>query len=155
MSVKKATSASPKWLNASEMKAWRGYIVASRRLLEALDFDLSNHELSMADYEVLAQLSEAPGRRMAYERVGQSGNDFALAFISSNESDGKGRVGYARILSRPTTWLFRSYDSKGLEGNRCCSSQIMSRVYEIDSSINLSKATKLRSLQYLKKLESL
>ena len=46
------------------MKAWRRYIVSSRRLLEALDLDLSSHELSMADYEILAQLSDAPDRRM-------------------------------------------------------------------------------------------
>lgn len=54
----------PKWLNPVEMKAWRRYIIASRRLLEALDYDLEDHELSMADYEVLAQLSDAPDRRM-------------------------------------------------------------------------------------------
>jgi DNA-binding MarR family transcriptional regulator len=46
------------------MKAWRGYIIASRRLLEALDLDLDAHELSMADYEILAQLSDAPNRSM-------------------------------------------------------------------------------------------
>ena len=46
------------------MKAWRRYIIASRRLLEALDYDLEDHELSMADYEVLAQLSDAPDRKM-------------------------------------------------------------------------------------------
>jgi len=54
----------PRWLNPAEMKAWRRYIIASRRLLEALDSDLELHELSMADYEVLAQLSDAPERRM-------------------------------------------------------------------------------------------
>jgi len=46
------------------MKAWRRYIIASRRLLDALDYDLDHHELSMADYEVLAQLSDAPDRKM-------------------------------------------------------------------------------------------
>jgi DNA-binding MarR family transcriptional regulator len=46
------------------MAAWRRYIVASRRLLEALDSDLADHELSMPDYEILAQLSDAPERRM-------------------------------------------------------------------------------------------
>jgi DNA-binding MarR family transcriptional regulator len=46
------------------MKAWRRYIIASRRLLEALDDDLAAHDISMSDYEVLAQLSEAPDRRM-------------------------------------------------------------------------------------------
>ena len=54
----------PRWLSASEMKAWRRYIIASRCLLEALDFDIAHHELSMADYEVLAQLSDAPDRKM-------------------------------------------------------------------------------------------
>ena len=54
----------PRWLNAAEMKAWRRYIIASRRLLEALDLDLASHELSMADYEILAQLSDAPERKL-------------------------------------------------------------------------------------------
>lgn len=62
MSEKNATA--PKWLNPSEMKAWRQYIIASRRLIEALDEDLATHDLSMADYEVLAQLSDAPNRTM-------------------------------------------------------------------------------------------
>ena len=51
MAEKNATA--PKWLNPSEMKAWRQYIIASRRLLDALDEDLAGHDLSMADYEVL------------------------------------------------------------------------------------------------------
>ena len=54
----------PRWLNPTEMAAWRRYIVASRRLIEALDADLADHELSMPDYEILAQLSDAPERRM-------------------------------------------------------------------------------------------
>lgn len=54
----------PRWLNPAEMKAWRRYIIASRRLLEALDQDLESHELSMPDYEVLAALSDAPERKM-------------------------------------------------------------------------------------------
>lgn len=59
-----ATSTPPRWLNPVEMKAWRSYIIASRGLLEALDADLAGHDLSMPDYEILAQLSDAPGRRM-------------------------------------------------------------------------------------------
>jgi len=54
----------PKWLSPTEMAAWRRYIIASRRLLEALDADLDQHDLTMADYEILAQLSDAPDRRM-------------------------------------------------------------------------------------------
>ena len=64
MARQKATSHTPRWLNPAEMKAWRQYIVASRRLLEALDADLQAHDLSMSDYEILAQLSDAPERRM-------------------------------------------------------------------------------------------
>ena len=54
----------PRWLNAAEMKAWRRYIITSRRLLEALDTDLDAHDLSISDYEILAQLSDAPDRKM-------------------------------------------------------------------------------------------
>ena len=51
------------WLNPDEMRAWRAYIVASRRLYEAFERDLSCHGLSMADYEAISYLSEAPERR--------------------------------------------------------------------------------------------
>jgi DNA-binding MarR family transcriptional regulator len=61
----------PRWLNPAEMKAWRRYIIASRRLLEALDDDLDHHELSMADYEVLAQLSDAPDRKMRMSELAE------------------------------------------------------------------------------------
>jgi DNA-binding MarR family transcriptional regulator len=61
---KSAKKGEPNWLTPTEMAAWRRYIVASRRLLEALDSDLNQHDLSMADYEILAQLSDAPDRRM-------------------------------------------------------------------------------------------
>jgi DNA-binding MarR family transcriptional regulator len=69
MTEKNATA--PKWLNSSEMKAWRQYIIASRRLLDALDEDLSAHDLSMADYEVLAQLSDAPDRTMRMSELAE------------------------------------------------------------------------------------
>jgi DNA-binding MarR family transcriptional regulator len=60
------------------MRAWRSYIIASRRLLEALELDLEGHDLSMADYEVMAQLSDAPGRRMRMSELAQ------LAMISKS-----------------------------------------------------------------------
>ncbi|MBC7462895.1 MAG: MarR family transcriptional regulator [Actinobacteria bacterium] len=64
MTARDATPEAPRWLNSAEMKAWRRYIVASRRLLDALDSDLTGHDLSMPDYEILAQLSDAPSRKM-------------------------------------------------------------------------------------------
>lgn len=61
----------PKWLSPAEMKAWRSYIIASRHLLEALDNDLDGHDLSMPDYEILAQLSDAPERRLRMSELAQ------------------------------------------------------------------------------------
>lgn len=66
----------PRWLNPAELKAWRQYIIASRRLLDALDEDLASHDLSLADYEVLAQLSDAPDRSMRMSELAE------LAMIS-------------------------------------------------------------------------
>ena len=63
---------SANWLNPREMKAWRNYIISARRLLDALDSDLDGHDLSMPDYEVLAQLSEAPNRRMRMSDLAQT-----------------------------------------------------------------------------------
>ena len=62
----------PRWLNPTEMKAWRRYIIASRRLIEALDSDLDAHDLSMPDYEILVQLSDAPDRSMRMSELAES-----------------------------------------------------------------------------------
>ena len=61
----------PQWLSPAEMKAWRSYIIASRHLLEALDNDLVGHDLSMPDYEILAQLSDAPERRLRMSELAE------------------------------------------------------------------------------------
>jgi DNA-binding MarR family transcriptional regulator len=66
-----ATKKDVRWLNPREMKAWRSYIIASRRMLEALDNDLADSELTMADYEVLAQLSDAPERKMRMSELAE------------------------------------------------------------------------------------
>ncbi len=63
----------PQWLSPVEMKAWRSYIIASRRLLEALDNDLDGHDLSMPDYEILAALSDAPDRKMRMSELAEIG----------------------------------------------------------------------------------
>jgi DNA-binding MarR family transcriptional regulator len=56
---------SPRWLTDTEMQAWRGLLTTDRLLFEQLGRDLQQDSgLSMADYEVLVQLSEAPGRRL-------------------------------------------------------------------------------------------
>ena len=68
-----STVASPtKWLSPAEMEAWRAYILTSRRLMELLEQALDGHDLSMADYEVLAQLSDAPERRMRMSELAEA-----------------------------------------------------------------------------------
>ena len=84
-----------KWLNPREMKAWRSYIIASRRLLDALDLDLASHDLSMADYEVLALLSEAPERRMRMTELAD------LAMVS------KSRLSHRMKVMEKLGWVKR------------------------------------------------
>lgn len=45
--------------------AWRSFIGANSRLLRRLDEELQTaHELSLAEYDALLQLADAPGRRL-------------------------------------------------------------------------------------------
>ncbi|MGW0043945.1 MarR family winged helix-turn-helix transcriptional regulator [Rhodococcus sp. NPDC003348] len=43
------------------MRAWRGFIDGSQRLMEVLNRELqSRHDISLADYRILVMLSESP-----------------------------------------------------------------------------------------------
>ena len=53
-----------RWLSDDEQRAWRSYIRLAQLLMRQLDRDLHPFGLSMHDYEILVELSEAPGRRM-------------------------------------------------------------------------------------------
>ena len=60
-----ATLASPaRWLTTTEQRAWRSYIRLAQLLMRQLDRDLHPFGLSMHDYEILVELSEAPAHRM-------------------------------------------------------------------------------------------
>ncbi len=96
---------SPKWLNPREMKAWRSYIIASRRLLEALDADLDGHDLSMADYEVLAQLSDAPDRRMRMTELAE------IAMLS------KSRLSHRMKVMEKAGWVRREVCTEDKRGS--------------------------------------
>jgi DNA-binding MarR family transcriptional regulator len=51
------------WLSEPEQRAWRAYLEATSRLADRFNRDLQRtHGLSIADYEILVRLSEAPGR---------------------------------------------------------------------------------------------
>lgn len=53
------------WLDADQQRDWRAFIEGSIRLIDLLDARLrEQHELTLAEYEILVRLSEAPGRSM-------------------------------------------------------------------------------------------
>ena len=104
-SLMPAKKSQTRWLSSREMKAWRSYIIASRRLLEALEIDLAGHDLSMADYEVMAQLSEAPGRRMRMSELAQ------VAMIS------KSRLSHRMKVMEKAGWIKREECSEDRRGS--------------------------------------
>lgn len=54
-----------RWLDPDQQRVWRAYIAMVRMLNEALERQMQHDSgLSMNDYVLLMQLSEAPGRRM-------------------------------------------------------------------------------------------
>lgn len=64
LDVVKATDAPPRWLDAVEMAAWRSYIETVVDLNAALEADLTPHGLTLGDYQVLVELSEAEDHAM-------------------------------------------------------------------------------------------
>ena len=54
----------PRWLDDDEQQAWRQYLHASRLLEAVMDRDLQAHGLQLSEYEIIAVLSEMPGRRL-------------------------------------------------------------------------------------------
>ncbi|MBK8462433.1 MAG: MarR family transcriptional regulator [Nigerium sp.] len=58
------TSAAPRWLSAEQQQVWRSYLSAVARIDAFLEDRLRPFGLCMSEYEILVNLSEAPGRRM-------------------------------------------------------------------------------------------
>ena len=53
-----------RWLSVDEQRAWGSYIRLAKMLMRQLDRDLHPFGLSTNDYEILVELSEAPGNRL-------------------------------------------------------------------------------------------
>jgi DNA-binding MarR family transcriptional regulator len=91
----------PRWLDDTEMRAWRGLIALSRLLVEQLGRELNRDAgMSIADYEVLVQLSESEGRRLRMRELA------AMSLVSrSRLSHQMGRLeeaGWVRRESCPS-----------------------------------------------------
>jgi DNA-binding MarR family transcriptional regulator len=60
------------WLDDVELRAWRSLLGAHRRVLQRLDADLlAAQEMSVADYGVLVELSEAGDGRMRMSELAE------------------------------------------------------------------------------------
>ncbi len=58
-------TATPRWLDAEQQRAWRALIEGSHRLFDRLDRELKTESgLDLDQYEVLVRLSEAPDGRL-------------------------------------------------------------------------------------------
>lgn len=101
-----------RWLNAREMKAWRSYIVATRGMIEALEADLCDHDLSMPDYEVLALLSEAPDRQMRM-------SDLAMQAMVS-----KSRLSHRMKVMEKAGWVERKSCETDRRGSWACMTEL-------------------------------
>ena len=98
--------AETRWLDDDEQEAWRAFLKATHLLDSALDRQLRHASgLSHANYQILAMLSEAPGRELTMTqlarllRSSQSRLSHAAARL---EADGKIRR-YKRPDNRRTT----------------------------------------------------
>jgi DNA-binding MarR family transcriptional regulator len=84
------------WLTASEQRAWRVYLGLHRELTARLNRQLqADSQLSLADYGVLVELSEAPDCRLRpYELAGN------LQWEQSRLSHHVGRMQRRGLVSR-------------------------------------------------------
>ncbi len=91
--------------SAVELSAWRAYISATRAVTAALDDDLSDFGVTLADYELLAQLGQAPDRRMRMSELAQ------IAMVS------RSRLSHRMKVLEEAGWVDRvrcSEDKRGL-----------------------------------------
>lgn len=59
-----------RWLDAPEQAMWRAYLESTRLLFRSLDRQLTRDAgISLADYEILVLLSEAPDRRVRMREI--------------------------------------------------------------------------------------
>ncbi len=63
----------PEYLHPDEFEAWQGTVVATTRVLRALDDGLrAQHGISVAEFDVLITLANAPDRRLRMSELARS-----------------------------------------------------------------------------------
>lgn len=69
----KRARAKPEYLRPDEFAAWQGILVAATRVLRALDDGLrAEHGISVAEFDVLITLANAPDRRLRMSELARS-----------------------------------------------------------------------------------
>ena len=104
--------ANAKWLTDAEMSAWRGFIRRSADLIEIITKDLEPFGLDGGDYQLLAMLSESPGRKMKMcdlaETLGLSRSGLTrrmegvlkAKYVSRVSDKNDGRAAFAQITEK-------------------------------------------------------
>lgn len=81
-----------RWLSEEEQGHWRAWLAASLLLNDRLSRDLQEqHDLTMADYEILVHLSEAPERRLRMSELAEA--TLSSRSRLSHQVDRMGRAG--------------------------------------------------------------
>lgn len=101
-----------RWLSDSEMTAWRTFLFSSASLLAALDRELrAAHQMTLAEYEVLAFLSDTEGGRLPMaalaERVFVSPSALTrridrlvkLGYVTREACESDARITYAQLTA--------------------------------------------------------
>jgi DNA-binding MarR family transcriptional regulator len=92
-------------LTKGELGAWRSYISTTRALTTALDLDLGEFGISLADYELLDGLAKAPESRMRMSELAE------IALVS------RSRLSHRMKVLEDEGWVARarcSEDKRGL-----------------------------------------
>ena len=92
-------------LSEGELSAWRSYISTTRALTAALDLDLGEFGISLADYELLDGLAKAPSGRMRMSELA------GIALVS------RSRLSHRMKVLEDAGWVERarcSEDKRGL-----------------------------------------
>jgi DNA-binding MarR family transcriptional regulator len=149
-------AAEPPWLTADQLAAWRGFMKLLRRLPAALDRQLErDSQLSFIEYNVLALLSDQPGRRMRMSELAATA-DLELSrlshmvsrlqkrgFLCREPDPGNGRythailadAGYAYLaeaapghVRRVRELFIDALDPEELQTLRRCSDKVIARI---------------------------
>ncbi len=86
-----------RWLDPTEQRAWRAFVDANRLVTHAVDAQLQrDSDMPHAYYEILARLSEAPGRALR------------MAELAARSRSSRSRLSHAVARLEARGWVRRS-----------------------------------------------